>query len=122
MTYSFDESAALGQPNHALVGDLCTTRNVEALKALAVFGDGDNSGLGDLVVTRYIESKEVAAVLHQGDKTRVGQAFAVGQGEALDAGAHGKGHNTAVIDLVGDGGQVQALDEVVQKERRKRSR
>jgi hypothetical protein len=58
----------------------------------------------------------VGIILDEGNKAGIGEALAVGQGEALDARADGERHDAAIVDLVGEGRQVETLDEVAVRE------
>lgn len=109
--YPLDEPATLGQLGQTLVRDLPATGHVQALELAAVLGNGDDRGFGDIAVARYVQSRQVLAAPEEGRQAHIGQAVAVGQGQALDAGAHGQGYDAAVIHAVGEGGEIQALDE-----------
>jgi hypothetical protein len=77
-----------------------------------VLGDGVDGALGDVLVVGNVQGQQRRAVLDEGNEARVGQAAAVGQRQALDPGADGEGHDASIVDLVGEGGEVEALDEV----------
>ena len=94
---------------------------VQALKPGAVGGDGVDRGLGDVVTRggvpcrrgqRDVEGIQVAVVGDERDEPGIRQVAAPGQGQALDPGAFGEGHDASIVDLSGEGGEVETADEV----------
>lgn len=104
--------AVLGEEDQGLVGDFRAVGDVKALQALAVLGNDLDGLLGDLLVARDVEGHEVGAVRDERDQAAVGQALAVGEGQPLDAVADSQGHDAAVINSIGERGQVEAFDEI----------
>ena len=76
-----------------------------------MLGDRIDRGLGYLVIQGDVKRKKVGDVLDEGDKPRVGQPLAPRQRQALDARADQQGHDAAVFDLLGEGCEVETLDE-----------
>ena len=97
--------------NHALIRDPTATGDVQTLQPTAVLGNGIDRGFGDLFVQGDVEGEEVRVVLHQGDQARIREALASRQRQALDPAAYGQRHDAAIVDLISEGSQVQALDE-----------
>ena len=50
-------------------------------------------------------------IFEEGDETGVGQVLAAGQGHALNPGTNGQGQDGAIVDLVSQGSEVEALDK-----------
>lgn len=115
-TYPLDKLAVLSQGDHGLVGDLDAVGNIETLEAIAVLGDGNNGGLGNLYIPRDVKRKQMVTVGYQSNEASVCQAFAACQGQPLHAVTNGQGHDASVVNFVGKGGQVEALDEVPVRE------
>ena len=76
-----------------------------------MLGNGKYGFLGDVDIAGHVQRGEGVVILEEGDETRVGQVLAAGQSHALDPGTDGQGHDGAVIDLLGQGGEVETLDK-----------
>ena len=107
--------------DQALVGNACAAGYVQALKPGAVGGDGADRRLGDVVTRdsvprrrgqRDVKGIQVAVVGDERDQARIRQVAAPGQGQALNPCAFGKGHDASIVNLGGEGGQVETADEV----------
>lgn len=59
-----------------------------------------------------VEREKVAVVLDEGNKPRIRQPLAPRKCQALHARADRQGHDAPIVDLFGEGGQVEALDKV----------
>lgn len=110
--YPLDKAAILSQLYQTLVRNLPAARYVQALELVTRLGYGDDGGFGNVVVARYIQGQHVLAAPNEGYQAHIGQTATVGQSQAFDAGAHGQGGDTTVVDLVGEGAEIQALDKV----------
>lgn len=79
--------------------------------------DGQNGSFRDHLVIGNIKCQERVTILHQGSQSGVGKLSTVGQSQALDSGANGQGQDAPIVHLIGEGGEVQALDEVAVSEK-----
>lgn len=106
------------QVDHALVGDILAARNVESLKATAVFGDGIDRLLGNVLVVGNVECQQRGAILHKGDKSGIGEVATVRKCQTFHPTTDCERHNTTITDFVSKGGEVEPLDKVAISERR----
>lgn len=68
--------------------------------------------LSNVLVVRDVEGQQGCAVLDKSNQARIGEVPAVGQGESLNPGADRQRLDATVIDLVGEGGKIQAPNEI----------
>jgi hypothetical protein len=102
----------LRQVNHALIRDAIATRNIEALEPLAVLCNCIDRLLGDIRIVGNVKGQERGTILNESNEARVGQASTVCQSEALDTCANGQSHDATIVDLLGEGSEVESFDEI----------
>lgn len=115
-TNPLDVLAAFCEPDHALAIDSSAARDVQSLQSTAAGCNGIDRSLGDLVDQRNVKGQEKRIVLDEGDEAHIRQTPTPRQRQALNAGAHGQWHHTAIIDTVSQSRQVQPPDEVSVRE------
>lgn len=77
-----------------------------------MLGSRQDRSVRDVNVSRYIQGQERGAVLDESRHANVGQALAVGQCETFEALADGERRDRAVVQDVGEVGEVESLYEV----------
>lgn len=77
-----------------------------------MLGDGVDRLFCNVLVVGNIERQQRVAVLHESDQAGIGQVTTVCKSQTLDTSTDRKRHYTAIVDLVGESGKVQALNEI----------
>lgn len=74
--------------------------------------NGVDGSLSNVLIVGDVQGQQGRAILDKSNQACVGQAATVSQRQALHPGANGERHDAAVVDLIGEGGKVEPLDEI----------
>ena len=112
-THPLDVPAGLRNGLQRIIRDAPAVRDIQTLQSEAVLGNLHECVVSYELQLRHIQREQAAIALEHARDTHVGQLGTVGKGEALDALAAGEGQEGSIADLVAQGREIEAFDEIV---------